>query len=74
MDAEIKAKLEEMALKQSFYADPAFMAGAQAAWTLAVASERNRIANLILEISGGYTITIDRATWNRILTPEEVKT
>lgn len=43
MDAEIKAKLEEMALKQSFYADPTFMAGAQAAWDLAVEWERKRI-------------------------------
>lgn len=52
MDAEIKAKLEEMALKQSFYADPAFMAGAQAAWDLAVKHERERNYRLMLTYFG----------------------
>lgn len=44
MDAEIKAKLEEMANKVDALTLPfAFMTGAQAAWTLAVEWERKRI-------------------------------
>lgn len=66
MDAEIKAKLEEMALKQSFYADPAFMAGAQAAWDLAVKHERERCAEVVFNAKLGAT---NRDVMKAILNP-----
>lgn len=53
MDAEIKAKLEEMANKVDALTLPfAFMTGAQAAWDLAVKAERVRCAKLAASILG----------------------
>lgn len=78
MDAEIKAKLEEMAKEylkcsKDLYADASFMAGATAAWTLAVEWERERIKNVI-ESAGKYTNGLHNSIFNTILTPEEEKT
>lgn len=87
MDAEIKKKLEEMA-RESYAKVPwqyvnnssfdsvyrnGFMSGAQAAWTLAVGWERERIKNVI-ESAGKYTNGLHNSIFNTILTPEEEKT
>lgn len=67
MDAEIKKKLEEIALKTE-HNNPmqSFMSGAESAWTLAVEWERNRCIRII---EG----TIIGSAAKDFLTPEEVK-
>lgn len=81
MDEEIKRKLEEMSAEHNSkyrYArgiqahEYSYMAGAQAAWTLAVEWERERIKNVI-ESAGKYTNGLHNSIFNTILTPEEVK-